>query len=158
MQVLVYMSLLLFIAGDAIDDHAIYLSVIEMEQVDDGPVAMTIKVFRDDLIDALRNANRDSLESTMEDLHDLEVTNYFNEHIDFHPDPAQDIRMLGYTVEGDSFFINFELLRSLESISGCEVSYFFELFPSQKNILKVTANEKKSYKVLSITNPIAEME
>ena len=41
---------------------------------------ITIKVFRDDMVDALRN-HGDALQSTMDSLDDGEIRDYFSEYI-----------------------------------------------------------------------------
>ena len=129
--------------------HAIYLSVVEITESADNELNMTIKVFKDDLVDALRLANGDNLISTMDKLDEGEVNSYFNENIRFYPDPGADIGFIDYTIEGDSFFVNCKILRGTDSIEECSFSYLFELFPNQKNILKMVATDGTTYKTFS---------
>ena len=129
--------------------HAIYLSVVEITKSVDNELNMTIKVFKDDLVDALRLTNGENLISTMDNLEEGEVNSYFNEYIRFYPDPGADIAFIDYTIEGDSFFVNCKILRSTESIEECSFSYLFELFPDQKNILKVVTSDGTMYKTFS---------
>ena len=62
-------------------EHALYLSVVEISDMEEG-MDITIKVFRDDMVDALRN-HGDALQSTMDSLDDGEIRDYFSEYISY---------------------------------------------------------------------------
>ena len=135
-------------------EHAIYVSVTELTVRDGSDGQLVVKVFRDDLIDVLRLANANQSQSTMDSLDDQGVTDYFNTHIQFFPDPAKDLILESYTIEGDSFFIRFKVRRSMKSVEACTLSHLFELFPNQKNILKVDLGHQSLYKTFKVKNQI----
>ncbi len=137
--------------------HGIYLSVVEITDVENDFMNMTVKVFRDNIVDALRYANDESLKSSIDKLDKDELTQYFNDHIKFYPIRSEDLRFEAYRIEGDSFIINYEILRSLESIEECKLSHLFELFPNQKNILKVDVSGNAIYKMFSSEDQIEKI-
>lgn len=118
--------------------HGVYLSVTEVEIDEQGAVQIVLKVFSDDLFNSMKNQNSNivSLESAL--VRD-EVRIYFEENLQL----KSDQNLLTLSLEeisevGESTIIIFGASMSPES-NGIEVGlhHFFELFPSQRNILKL---------------------
>ncbi len=126
-------------------DHAIYLSLIEIEQ-QDGKTEMVVKVFADDLQDAIRNMDG-SLEIESETLfvqnnYDL-VSSYFANHLQL----TNTRDSIGYKLTegelvGDSYQVKFIFEMPWQKLS-IKANYFMELFPTQQNIVIVTSNGLK---------------
>ncbi len=121
------------------EEHAIYVSVIEADIVEDR-VEVEIKVFEDDLRDALRPTS-DSL--TVEE----NLVYYFNKHLTIGGNQGQ-ASLIDHYQEGESYRIlmNYNLNEGTNKIE-VSASYFMELFPTQQNILKVSLREHKAYHI-----------
>ena len=117
-------------------DHAVYISVLEVRDQQ-----MTVKVFIDNLQDAVRNDN-----SSIEE--------YFQKKIRLQIDKkAIDFNLLEVSEEGDSYWITFKLDAPVMRRSFyLEADYFMELFPDQTNVVKVHG-ERPHYFRLNKTNP-----
>ena len=124
-------------------EHALYLSVVEISDMEEG-MDITIKVFRDDMVDALRN-HGDALQSTMDSLDDGEIRDYFSEYIKLYPIQDQSLEVRQITVEGDSFFISLFTDRAFNTVGELGISHFFELFSNQKNIIKISTRGHQYY-------------
>jgi hypothetical protein len=143
--------LLLFINTFTIcDDHALYISVAEVNIADDL-VDIELKVFTDDLYNALKNWNPE-LKSTHSDLAMIEVQGYFNQYFKLS-NGQQSILLTSQKIEsnGDAHFIHFKgiLIDALAPLT-INASYFFELFPTQQNILKVKKGDHQSFYTLKL--------
>jgi len=140
-----HIALTLFTLFNALatNEHAIYLSVVEITDLEDS-IEFNIKVFRDDMVDALRNQD-DTFQSTMETLVYVEVQSYFEKYIKLYPLQNNTLRVNQITIEGESFFINLETDRALDTVEELNVSHFFELFSNQKNITKITTGGQQHF-------------
>jgi len=124
-------------------EHDLYLSVVEMSDMQES-MDITIKVFRDDMVDALRN-HGDTLQSTLDSLDDQEVRDYFSEYIKLYPIQDESLQVRQVTVEGDSFFISLFTDRAFNTVEELGIAHFFELFSSQKNIVKISSSGRHYY-------------
>lgn len=147
--------LFLFFSAFLSSEHAIYLSVVEISDIDKS-VDITVKVFRDDMVDALRN-NTDVLESTMDALDHEELRAYFAEHIKLYPATDQSLQVRSVTIEGDSFFINLFINRDFSTVQQLGLSHFFELFPTQKNIVKISTGGQLHYYTYKSASQIEDL-
>ncbi len=138
-----YLLLFTLLCSTYTSEHALYLSVVEITD-SESSIEITVKVFRDDMVDALRN-HVDSLQSTMDSLDDLEVQAYFEKHIKLYPLQDQPIQVQRISIEGESFFIDLSTDRDFDTVEQLSVSHFFELFSDQKNITKITAGEEQYF-------------
>lgn len=145
-----YIPLLLFSIQESasINDshsHALYLSVVELEVNELSKVSLKIKIFADDLVDALRHDN--SLNQSMfEKLIIEELNIYFNKYLKVKSDDSfSEIKVVDYQKEGESFFINAVLAEENFREVTFQIGYLFELFPTQQNILKVKKDGAQSY-------------
>lgn len=138
--------------------HAIYLSVIDIKVDSANQVAdVSVKVFTDDLQDAVRNFGA-SVQASEEQFPAANVeiiTKYFQEHLRISVN--QELRPLTYVSarkENDAYFIDFAISIDVE-LKSVEVlaDYFMELFPTQSNVVKMDMNSEKSFARLTKDNP-----
>lgn len=129
------------------DEHAIYLSVVDITISDEG-VSGEIKVFSDDLYDALREFHGADLKSTMTLVIADEAEAYFQNYLKVKTSGEQHLPLsiTNITIEGDSHWIQFliNIPPDLDRVT-LQAAYFYELFPTQQNIVTVTAGDQKNY-------------
>ena len=113
--------------------------------LDEDVIKLEIRVFEDDLRDALRNMTGHVVHPDHEDLDSL-VFRYFSQHFLAYQD--EDQALLEFTSNqliGDSYEILFQIV---DFKSGRElqfrIDYLLELFPTQQNILQIR-NEKNQF-------------
>ena len=138
-----YLLLIVLLSSLQTYEHALYLSVVEIDD-SNSSIDITVKVFRDDMVDALRN-HGETLQSTLDGLDYEEVQAYFEHYIKLYPLQDVPLQVHDVTIEGDSFFINLSTDRDFETVEQLSVSHFFELFSNQKNITKITTNGQQYY-------------
>lgn len=131
-------SLFLVLTGPLKEDHAVYISVVEIEAKN-----IRIKVFSDDLRDAIRNHAgivSDSMVTDYCSRYRKEIYQYFNEKLKLIINEKEaPFQFKKATDEGDSYWINFEfnVEEDWESLQ-IEDTHFMEMFPGQSNIIKVS--------------------
>lgn len=128
--------LCLFISPTSNVDHAIYVSVLEIESQQ-----IKVKVFSDDLNDALRNDS-----SSVEEYFQKKIKLRINEQ-------SINFNLKAVSEEGESQWITFEM----EAPSGwnsfyLKADYLMELFPDQTNVVKVMDKSTRYFR-LSQSNP-----
>jgi len=109
------------------EDHAIYLSTIKME-VKSDEISITIKVFEDDLRDALRSHHGYVIDTTSTSFNE-EIESYFEKHV-----------------------INFSTYRSSIERLHIKLDYFMELFPTQQNVLHLINKDQTKYHIFKKGN------
>lgn len=128
---------------EAFEDHAIYLSTLKMEVKEQG-IEITIKVFEDDLRDALRAHHGHIIDTTSASFQE-EVDVYFTHHLNLGKE--MDFAVSDVSLVGDSFVITAADLQQLDSSVSIEASYFMELFPTQQNVLHFIHGEQTKYHI-----------
>lgn len=141
-------------------DHAIYVSVIEVEKGEkDHDGILKVKVFIDDLQDAIHNetGNRRSYRSGCRS-GDTELESYFKSHLKLELN-AQSVNINLADCERleDSLWLNFEF-ESKDDWSELQISanYFMELFPTQSNIVSITNDADRQFSRLNKGNHTAD--
>lgn len=124
-------------------EHAIYLSTIKIE-VQEEVVQITIKVFEDDLRDAMR-AHHGFVIDTSSATFVEEVQEYFTNHLSIGSDMSIATRSV--SLVGDSYVITAFGIQQIESFIRIEADYFMELFPTQQNILHFIHGEVIKYHI-----------
>ena len=145
-------SLWIFPVNTTIDDHAIYISVLEISlpsNLDTG--TMLIKTFSDDLQNALHH--KDSSFKILEDpCNNLElISSYSIEHIQLKVQNRPiEFLLKDCNVVGDSHWLTYEFTTEVK-IDGfvIESDWMTELFPTQSNIFKIKCEGKTYYERLS---------
>jgi len=138
--------LYLFSSGSGYD-HAIYISVLEIDAKE-----MKIKVFTDNLQDAVRNHKGDvsfTGDIDFPEANELAVEEYFREKISLKINEKEiDLFIRTITLEGDSYWITLALEAPEKWQSFyLEATYFMELFPDQSNMVKVKKDKPKFYRL-----------
>ncbi len=146
-------SFILLILFLVIPDHAIYLSLIEME-VHDQMANLKVKVFTDDLQNAIRNADKGykyESEISFVEGNALLVENYFRKHLMIGQN--SQIEFKSSELVGDSYWINFQANVLDPNKFEVKADYFMEIYPTQQNIIIVQSGELKRSCRLSILEP-----
>ncbi|MEM7368263.1 MAG: DUF6702 family protein [Bacteroidota bacterium] len=137
--------------------HAIYIGVISIEQesgTDAEMARMEIKVFSDDLEDAIANFSgkrlsvdtKQACESTQ-----IALQTYFSQHLNLRINGLEhSINWDSCEIVGDThrIHLSFPAIPKWEQIE-IQASFFLELFPTQTNIIKIVYDGKKRFGKLS---------
>lgn len=126
-----------------VDDHAIYLSTLKLE-VEEQAVRITIKVFEDDLRDALRAHHGHLIDTTSSTFHE-EVKGYFDSHLSIGK--HMDLTIEGVSLIGDSYVVTAVDQQQLDTSILIEADYFMELFPTQQNVLHLVHGDNTKYHI-----------
>lgn len=130
------LCVLRLVSSMSVEDHAIYVSVLEIDHQE-----MKVKVFMDDLNDAIRNDS-----SSIEE--------YFQKKINLQTDDESVIfSFQEVTEEGEIYWITFKLEMPEEhGLVNLKADYLMELFPDQTNVVKVNGKQSLFFK-LDKSNP-----
>ncbi|MDW3196036.1 MAG: DUF6702 family protein [Cytophagales bacterium] len=132
-----YLSLLLVLVNPSEDNHAVYISVVEIEASQ-----IRVKVFSDDLRDAIRSHAGIVPDSSVVHYcskYQKEINQYFSEKLTLVIN-EKEIPFQFHTAsdEGESYWISFGFSMEEEWKSmQVEDKHFMEMFPGQSNIIKV---------------------
>ena len=139
--------------------HALYLSMTEIQLNADGTGEIEIKVFSDDLQNALKNYSGTYQPADLQNFFSKNkalAAEYFGAHL--HLLLNEDIikyQLVNYEIENDAHFITFQFRNPLDANRlSLEADFFMELFPTQTNVVKVNrAGEQYYYKFTKPTRP-----
>jgi hypothetical protein len=133
------------------EDHALYISVIQIQQIaEKSPVQINIKVFTDDLQSALRNEFSDYspvLEEILCQEKRVFISAYFSKHLTIQINEKNcHLTLMDCQKEGEVYWLKFEMENS-EKWEKLKVKadFFMELFPTQSNIVNVAYGGEKRY-------------
>lgn len=153
------LSVFAFQEKATLPDHALYLSMTEITFTASGAGIVRIKVFSDDLQNALKNFS-DTYKP--EDLYHFFgknqslATEYFKAHFQLSINGGKvNYQLSDFQIENDAHFITFQFIppSAVQSIR-LEADFFMELFPTQTNVVKVSKAGKPYYfKFTSPTQP-----
>lgn len=132
-----YLILSLFlISPSSKEDHAIYISVLELDKSQ-----MKVKVFIDNLEDALRN-DSNSIEDYFQKKIKLQIN---SQNLYFSLNEVKE--------EGDSYWISFNMTTPENwRTFYLKADYLMELFPNQTNVVKVMIDKPQFFR-LTKSNP-----
>ena len=131
--------------------HALHLSTFEMiYNTKNQHATVRMRVFEDDLIDAIKNANPDlpavnNLEFVVVRMKEIEQ--YFQQHFQLNFDgQTSTVRFTNGHVEGDVYWLHLDLIFP-EKTQNCtlQADYLMELFDDQSNIGTVILNGEKQF-------------
>ncbi len=145
-------SLLLSLSATEALPHAFYLAVVQLDHAAGGATArVTVKVFTDDLQDALRNAFPDEFRPVTTDAFcerlGEQAGRYFARHFTCTINGEErPMTLQRCELQNDVYLLQFELAcpadwRELR----VKADFFMELFPSQTNVLSILHGEEKGY-------------
>lgn len=144
-------------------NHAIYISVVEIEHQDLGNNAkIKIKVFTDDFKDAIMNASKKRIEFSKGQTcsnYKTVVEGYFDKHFKatINGEPLS-ITFISCELNGDSVWLYFDMdcPANWKDIS-VSADFLMELFPKQSNVVSIYhGNHKRFFRLTlnSITKKI----
>ncbi len=149
------LSMLLLSARPA--PHAIYLSIIEIDRKDLSiPTAIKIKVFANDMEDAL--ANQSGTRTKLLDAQGclsarLEIEAYFRQYFSLkvNEEPVK-LELNHCEPVGDALWLNFQTTQnSTWQTVTVTATYLMELFPTQSNVISIYyGNEKRFANLTSV--------
>lgn len=129
------------------DDHAIYISVMEISKSEsDHSCQIKIKVFSDDLEDALLNHHREVFYEVEKRPQLLSA--YFNAGVDIEINGETSIPLVYQYSEplSDAVWLYFDVQTpQVWKDVTIRANYFTELFPTQSNILQVQYGDHKEF-------------
>lgn len=156
----IYIILGLFLTSFSIKmgrDHAIYLSVAELNRNQDNTIHLRLKLFSDDLQSAVRNFSdgfRPAPANQFFEKNSPIVIYYLQKNFRLYQDGSElDLKFVNFSIENDAHFIEFKAIAKTKSDKfSLKASYLIELFPEQKNIVEVLNHGQKQY--LQFQNPV----
>lgn len=137
--------------SNALPPHAIYISTLDISENAEG-LNVLIKVFEDDLRDAMRDFHGHIIDVEAQSF-EQEVSQYFEEHLKIVLDKnIQSLQLLSIELVGESYQVDFILPKSSFTSVSIEATYFFDLFPTQQNVLNLQLGGKKKYHIFKKGN------
>lgn len=142
------------------EDHAIYISVLEIEEKQ-SRTELRVKVFTDDLANAVKNSFTNDV-VMIEDFpseNEALIEAYFKDHLILKSKSRElDYYFIEYKTVGDSYWFTFEVLGSIGLLHSIKADYFMELFPTQQNIVTLfDISGEKKYCRLTVDNKTCEI-
>lgn len=131
-------------------NHAIYLSMTEIELRPGEKGVIQIKVFSDDLQNALKNYSHTYQSAGLNQYFEKNrglAERYFQTHFRLSMNQKKvDFWLSDFRIENDAHFItfHFKAIPNLTTIS-LEADFFMELFPTQTNVVKVNREGNNPY-------------
>ena len=131
--------------------HAIYIGVIDIyHQATKNQTTITIKVFQDDLKDAIKNAapsKRLATDSLFFEMHFNNIESYFQQHFQSYiNEQLLVLKLKKGERKNDVFWLNFKA-KCPEEWQNIKIkaNFFMELFPTQSNMLYIQEGEQKRF-------------
>ncbi|MBX2942049.1 MAG: hypothetical protein KF860_06870 [Cyclobacteriaceae bacterium] len=140
-------------------DHALYLSLVEVEHKDFGNTAsVKIKVFANDMEDAIMNASNkriDFLNLSNCERGAPEVEAYFSRHFNYVIDGVLTTLVLTKCEpNGDAIWFHFTInCPDKWSQVDVKADFLMELFPTQSNVITIRHGEQKRFLRITHSNP-----
>lgn len=133
-------------------DHALYFSVVELQIKEDGKASLLVKCFNDDLQDAVKNWNQYVYD--IDKLHEADqrqIASYLLDKITItQNNEVLDLRFDEAQLEGATTWVHFQCNIQQSDTFSIHATQLMELFPQQKQMLRITGPNKKSHHILSI--------
>ncbi len=142
--------------GTQKESHGIYISVVEIDHRNIAEnAAVRLKVFTDDLENALRNKYKKSFTLIGKNgcnTYDDDIEDYFRKHLNLRVNTgAIDITLDSCEENGDSLWLTFSTSAKGDwSTVEVKADYFMELFPAQSNVVSVYYGEQKLFLRLTV--------
>jgi len=136
------LSLLNLDSKDLSSNHAIYVSVLEIEQVSEGETAkIMVKIFANDLEDAIFNQSEKRLDLLTGscDQNAASLLSYFYDHLQLSINgKLQKYSFISCEINDTSLWLTFEFKSpSKWGELAITADYLMELFPTQSNVVSI---------------------
>ena len=138
-------------------EHAIYISVVEIENMNTTGSEIRIKVFKNDFRDAIRNDGGETIpEIDACPKNSMDLENYFNKNLELSIDKQTlPLRYRSCSLEGDAYWFIFSAETPINwTTIHIKDTHFFELFPTQSNIIRIINGEDE--KLIRLTKGNSE--
>lgn len=147
-----FLSILSFDSASLRENHAIYVSVLEIEKVDETG-HIRIKIFADDLEDAIYNSSQSRIDLIKGDCsqNDVLVSDYFAKHLQLNLDGSNvEYQFISCEVNDISIWFNYEFTTMTTwSELAVKADYLMELFPTQSNVVSIDyQGQKKMFRLV----------
>ena len=150
---------------DMASEHALYLSSIQLKHaLQDTSAILHIKVFTDDLQNAIRNySKQDYIPSQTENFIEKNIEKleaYFQKHlicrVNQQPSPP---RITKHRLENEVYVISFKLhCPSNWQTLSVKADYFMELFPSQTNVIQLDNGPEKTIRKIQQKQSLSKLD
>lgn len=131
-------------------DHAIYLSTTTVT-LEEGGFDIKVSVFEDDLRDVLRNYTGNIVDPMDTLKFNQAIQSYFSEMITIElPHEKLELNLNQREFTGTSYELYFHSDLSEQKIEGnvkVVMNYFYELFPTQQNVLRYSCAQVNEYHI-----------
>ena len=153
-QILLLLALIAAPSAKYIDfreDHAIYISLIEVDHKDfGGNATIKIKVFANDMEDAIRNASNKTinfLDPSGCANGKAEVEDYFSRHFSYTIDgKATPLALAQCEPKGDAVWFYFRIdCPARWGQVEVKADFLMELFPTQSNVITIHHGDEKRF-------------
>lgn len=141
------------------DNHAIYLSLVEVDHKDLGIVAtVKVKVFADDMEDAMMNAFKkriNFLDASSCDSGKSEVEAYFEKYFSYRiNNKLATLTLVNCEANGEAIWLYFKI-DCPDKWTRVEVkaNFLMELFPTQANIITIYHGDEKRFLKITHAHP-----
>jgi len=139
-----------------LEDHAIFIALIDIEQDEDLGLQIRVKTFTNDLEDAIYNHSGQRIQLIGKN-NGMEYQKSLNEYFQKFLECSINNQKVNFTLEStqeenDTFWLHFNSDFKGE-INKLKVKgeFFMELFPTQSNIVRININDKKFFDRLSLS-------
>ena len=145
---------ILFTPASLIEDHAIYISVIEINHAPHSEEAsIQFKIFKDDLNDAIRNQYQKvyQIDSLQNFDYQQNIGDYLNHHFTLFVNRNNaNFHSFNFALEGDAVFIHavFESQPEWQQVT-IQSDLLLDLFPTQQNMVHIKNGAENRFAKLS---------
>ncbi|MCB0489627.1 MAG: DUF6702 family protein [Cyclobacteriaceae bacterium] len=147
-------------ASPLAQDHAIYLSVVEVaHETNSATASVKVKVFTDDISDAVSSmyGERVNLVANVSlDQVSQKVAGYFGEHLQLSLNGRPvALKLTQLEPMSDAIWFHFEIScpQRWDELT-VKADYLMELFPTQSNVLSITQGEQKRFANIVKSKPV----
>jgi len=134
------------------NSHAIYLSVVDLNYQSKA-TEITVKVFSDDLEDAIYNLTRNRVKMGSDcHGHKEVISSYFSRYLKISVNGnSMKYEWKSCEINDDSIWLSFtgDNPGTIQKIS-VKADYLMELFPAQTNVINITSGESRRFMKLTI--------
>jgi hypothetical protein len=145
---------ILFTPASLIEDHAIYISVVEINHVPDAEEAsIQYKIFKDDLNDAIHHQYQKifPIDSIQNIHYQQNISDYLNDHFILNINRSRaNFYSFTFALEGDAVFIHavFKSQPEWQQVT-IQSDLLLDLFPTQQNMVHLKSGKENRFAKLS---------
>ncbi len=160
MKSLLWLYFFLGGATPAGSGHAVYVSVVEFKQTTGQEAELAVKVFADDLEDAIYHASGERYDLRGGECAGQAVTAYLQDHLQIKVN-GSPVAYTFVSCEHNDMSVWYTFSCQVPSVwqtVHIRADYLMELFPTQTNVVSIAASGNKKMLRLSRETPNARLE